>query len=62
MGTVTAPLRIVEVATQSEMFGAYEGRTAEVVADYWRNGEGWFTLRDGDVVFDSPDVFWQERT
>lgn len=52
----------VTVHFASPYWHAPAGRRAVVIRSYWRNGEGWFRLRDIDTGedFDSPDVFWTD--
>jgi hypothetical protein len=54
--------KLVRVHWTNNLFGAKAGREAFVRREYFRNGEGWYSLEDAKTgeVFESPDVFWAD--
>jgi hypothetical protein len=53
---------IVYPSTVSDYWGASEGRTCDLLREYFRNGEHHMSLRDRVTgeVFTSPSIFWTE--
>lgn len=53
----------VTTSTDNALFHCQPGRQAEVLREFWRNGESWYRLRDTTTGerFDSPDTLWTEE-
>ena len=54
--------RTVTGVTDNSIFHVAKGKVCTVKREFWRNGEGWYTLVDAEgTTFESPDVFWQSE-
>ena len=51
----------VEGISNNKFFDVTKGKEAEIIGEFWYNGEGWYSLRtkDGDE-FASPACFWKQ--